>query len=110
MARKIKFKKSSGNVFADVGFVDANLRLAKSRLAFKINRIIEDRNLKQAEAAKILGVNQPKISAISNGVLDAFSIERLIQFLNKLDQDVEVVIRGKPGRARRSSHFKVSFE
>jgi len=109
MSEKIKFTKSTGNVFADMGFKNANERLVKAELALKINQIIEERKLKQIEAAKILGVNQPKISAISNGRLSDFSIERLIEFLNKLDQDVEIVIHEKPKRTKRPAHFTVAF-
>ena|SRR6266496_4970907 len=109
MSDKIKFTKSSGNVFADMGFKNSKERLVKAELALKINQLIEERKLKQIEAAKILGINQPKISAISNGRLNDFSIERLIEFLNKLDQDVEIVIHEKPKRTKRPAHFTVAF-
>ena len=109
MSDKIKFTKSSGNIFADMGFKNSKERLVKAELALKINQLIEERKLKQVEAAKILGINQPKISAISNGRLNDFSIERLIEFLNKLDQDVEIVIQEKPKRTKRPAHFTVAF-
>lgn len=108
MSDKIKFTKSSGNVFADMGFKDAKERLVKADLAIRINQIIKNRKLKQADAAKILGINQPKISAIANGVLKDFSIERLIEFLNKLDQDVEILVHQKPKNTRRAALFKVA--
>lgn len=109
MSDKIKFIKSSGNVFADMGFKNSKERLVKAELALKINQLIEERQLKQIDAAKILCINQPKISAISNGRLNDFSIERLIEFLNKLDQDVEIVIHEKPKRTKRPAHFTVAF-
>ena len=109
MSDKIKFIKSSGNVFADMGFKNAKERLVKAELALKINQLIEGRKLKQIEAAKILCINQPKISAISNGRLNDFSIERLIEFLNKLDQDVEIVVHEKPKRTKRPAYFTVAF-
>lgn len=108
MSDKIKFTKSSGNVFADMGFKDSKERLVKADLAIKINQIIKDRKLKQANAAKILGINQPKISAIANGRLKDFSIERLIEFLNKLDQDVEIFVHQKPKNRKRQAFFKVA--
>lgn len=109
MTDKIKFTKSSGNVFADMGFKDAKERLVKADLAIKINQIIKDRKLKQNDAAKILGINQPKISAIANGRLKDFSVERLIEFLNKLDQDVEILIHQKPKNRKRQAFFKVAI-
>jgi predicted XRE-type DNA-binding protein len=86
----------SGNVFADLGFADAEERQTKVRLAFAINQILEQRRLPQTEAAHRLGINQPKISALSNYRLEGFSVERLMHFLNALDQDIEIVIRRKP--------------
>lgn len=109
MSDKIKYTKSTGNVFADIGFKNAKERLVKAELALKINQLIEERDLKQIEAAKILGINQPKISAIANGRLNDFSIERLIDFLNKLDQDVEIFVHEKPKRTKRAAHFTVAF-
>lgn len=109
MTDKIKYTKSSGNVFEDMGFKDAKERLVKADLALRINQIINERKLKQVAAAKLLGVNQPKISAIANGRLDDFSIERLIEFLNKLDQDVEIMVHSKPKRSKRPAHFMVAI-
>ncbi len=109
MGNKIKYTKSSGNVFDDMGFKDAKERLVKAELALKINQIIDDRKLTQIEAAQVLRINQPKISAIVNGRLTDFSIERLIEFLNKLDQDVEIVIHNKPKKLKRPALFTVAF-
>ena len=60
MSDKIKFTKSTGNVFADMGFKNSKERLVKAELALKINQLIDARKLKQIEAAKILRINQPK--------------------------------------------------
>jgi predicted XRE-type DNA-binding protein len=109
MSEKIKHTKSSGNVFADLGFKDAKQRLVKAELAFKINCIIEARNLNQGEAAKLMGVTQPKISDISRGRLESFSIDRLIEYLNRLDQDVEIMVHEKPKRTKRPAHFIVAY-
>lgn len=108
MTRKIKYTKSTGNVYADLGFKNAREMLVKADLARVINQIIVERELTQVAAAKILGINQPKISAIANGRLAEFSIERLIDFLNKLDLDVEIYIHQKPKRAKRPASFTVA--
>jgi predicted XRE-type DNA-binding protein len=82
--KKLEITKSSGNVFADLELPNPEKYLAKVKIAYQINRIIEKRGLKQIEAAKILDIDQPKVSALNCGRLDDFSIERLIGFLNKL--------------------------
>ena len=107
---KIEIVKSSGNVFADVGIKDPEKYMAKAELARKINVIIEKRGLKQSESAKLLEIDQPKISALSCGRLDDFSIERLFTFLNKLDRDVEILVREpRNKRIHKPGHLTVSF-
>ena len=93
---KEKVIQSSGNVFADLGFADAEERQTKVRLAVAINQLLQRRHLSQTEAARRLGINQPKVSALLNYKLAGFSAERLMQFLTALDRDVEIVIRKKP--------------
>ncbi len=95
----------SGNVFADLGLRDAEEKQTRVRLAVAINQIIQ--SLSQTAAARLLDVNQPKISALMNYRLDGFSVERLMHFLNALDRDVEIVIRKKP-RSRRSARITVT--
>ena len=106
---KLKITKSSGNVFADIGLPDPEKYLAKAELARQISNIIKHRGLKQVEAAKLLGIDQPKVSALSCGRLDDFSIERLIAFLNKLDRDVEILVKKKPPRRKDHGHLSVAF-
>lgn len=84
------------NVFADLGFDDAEERQTKLRLAHAINQILEAGHHTQAAAAGLLKVNQPKISALQHYKLDGFSVERLMTFLTALDRDVEISIRKKP--------------
>jgi len=98
---------SSGNVFADLGFADADERQTKVRLALAINRILEQRRLSQTQAAQRLGINQPKISALARYRLEGFSVERLMHFLNALGRDVEIVIRNKPA-SRRTARIIVT--
>ncbi|MEH2045709.1 helix-turn-helix domain-containing protein [Nostoc sp.] len=87
---------SSGNVFADLGLPNSEERLVKAELARKISEAITFRKLTQVQAAELLGIDQPKISALVRGRLSGFSIDRLFQFLNDLDNDVEIVIKRKP--------------
>jgi len=98
---------SSGNVFADLALRDAGEKQTRVRLAVAINQIIQARRLSQAAAARLLEINQPKVSALANYRLEGFSVERLMNFLNALDRDVEIVIRKKP-RSRASGRITVS--
>ena len=97
-------KESSGNVFADLGYPNAEEAIAKSRLAQQIAEIIEKRHLTQA--ATLIGIDQPKISKLLRGQLREFSTDRLFRFLNALNQDVEIVIKSKP-RSRRQATVSV---
>jgi predicted XRE-type DNA-binding protein len=98
--------RGTGNVFADLGYPDADERQTKLRLAHAINGVIARRRLTQVAAAAKLGVNQPKVSALANYKLDGFSVERLMTFLTALDRDVEIVIRRKP-RSRAAGRISV---
>ena len=105
MSTRIKVTRSSGNVFADLGRPQPEEALAKARLAYEIELSIRKRGLTQAEAAKVLAVDQPKVSALRNGRLSGFSVERLIRFLNRLNRDVEIVVSAKPRSRRRGRLF-----
>ena len=67
MSGEPEFMVSSGNVFADLGLPDAGTRLAKAELARSITAIIQERGLTQREAARVLEIDQPKVSAITRG-------------------------------------------
>lgn len=95
-SRKMDFEVSSGNVFADLGFPDAAELDIKVRLAVEIVRVINARRLSQAAAARVLKINQPKVSALKNYKLDGFSVERLMTFLIALGRDVEIRIKSDP--------------
>ena len=92
MSKKIKFEKSSGNVFADLDLPDAEELLLKAKLGFAVFQIIEARGLTQAEAAELLGVKQPEISRLKKGKFNHYSVERLLIFLNRLNCDTEIRI------------------
>lgn len=85
--------RGTTNVFADIGLPDASERQTKARLAMAINEIIKSRRLRQIQTAQLLGIPQPKVSALANYRLDGFSVEKLMGFLTALDQDVEIMIR-----------------
>ncbi|MDR3569552.1 MAG: helix-turn-helix transcriptional regulator [Syntrophobacteraceae bacterium] len=97
----------SDNVFADMDLPDAEERLAKAELTRQILNIITQRQLTQAEAAELLGIDQPKVSALTRGKLSGFSMERLFHFLNLLDRDVKITIKPKP-RSRQQAYLKVT--
>jgi len=100
-----RITRGTTNVFADLGYPDATERQTKTRLALAVNELLEARKLKQREIALLLGVPQPKVSALTNYRLDHFSVERLMQFLTALNQDVEIMIRP---RAKKSGAGHIS--
>ena len=95
----IQALRSSGNVFADLGLPNPEQELLKARLALEIYRLIRKRGLTQTEAGKILGIKQPHVSALMRNRGGAFSVERLMDFLTALGQDVEIRVR--PARSRQ---------
>ena len=103
--RAIKVRKSSGNVFHDLGLSDPEERLAKAQLAGRICDIITSRRLTQTEAAELMGLDQPKVSNLMRGKLSGFSVERLFRYLNHLGQDVSVTIRPVRGNHRAGTRI-----
>jgi predicted XRE-type DNA-binding protein len=88
--------EGSGNVFADLGLPNADRELTKARLTLQIALIIKNRGLTQTEAAKILGIQQPHVSALTRNRAGNFSVGRLIDFLTALGQDVEITVTSTP--------------
>jgi len=107
MARAIENQviASSGNVFADLGLPDAAELDTKVRLCAALNLIVERQQLSQAQAAAVLGINQPKVSALLNYKLEGFSVERLLHFLVALGQDVDIRVKARP--SSRSARIAV---
>ena len=97
----VKISRSTGNVFRDVGFGpdDAEHLLVRADLLIEVQKKIAARGLKQAEAARLLRVSQPRVSDLLRGRIDLFSTDALIDMLARLDVRVRVVL--KPGRNRR---------
>ena len=94
--REVDYVVSSGNGFADLGVRDPEEALAKAELANKISVLIQERKLTQAKAAKLLGIDQPKVSMLLRGRLTGFSIERLMRFLLRLGQDIKISVQPNP--------------
>ena len=107
MAREVT--RGSGNVFADLGFENPDEELLKAQLAIRVRRLIKNKNMTQARAAKVLGVAQPDVSAIVNGRVAGFSLERLFGFVRRLGDDVEITIRhAEPVRSTGRMRLKVA--
>ena len=108
---ELKMTQSSGNLFKDLGYPNADEHLLKVKFARIINEIIAERNLNQTDAAKILRIDQPKVSRLGRGQLSGFSIDKLIIFLISLNQDVEINI--KPHLSHHDndlgSHFSLNY-
>jgi predicted XRE-type DNA-binding protein len=87
------YELSSGNVFQDLGFLNAEEHLVKAQLVFKIDKLMKERHMKQVEAALRFGIRQPDVSRMLRGDFRQFSVERLLRFLVALDQDVAIVVK-----------------
>ena len=101
---EIPVTPGSGNVFADLGFAEPEEELTKAQLASHIRRIIKRRRLTQMAAATLMGIDQPKVSALLNGRVANFSSERLMRLLTALGQDVEITVKAKP---RNRAHGRI---
>src|SRR5712691_4696735 len=91
----MRVHRSSGNVFRDLGFTDdeaENLRV-RSDLMMSLSKLIEDRSLTQAQAAKLLGVTQPRISDLMRGKIQLFSVDSLIEMLGHAGAHVSFVVK-----------------
>jgi predicted XRE-type DNA-binding protein len=107
MNKKKDYSVSSGNIFTDLGFPDAEERMAKTNLAIQINNLIKRKKLTQKQAAALLDIDQPKISALSTGKLVGFSLERLFRFLTILGQDIIINITPK-ARSKKIAHVIIN--
>lgn len=86
----IEYEISSGDLFKDFGYANPEEAKAKWDLAFLIRSIIKDSGLTQAQAAELLGIDQPKVSKITRGILSEFTLERLMRYLVCLGYDIEI--------------------
>jgi predicted XRE-type DNA-binding protein len=97
----IPVTRGSRNVFADLGLPNPDERLAKAQLASRIDDVVRARRIRQQQAARLMGIDQPKVSHLLQGRLDGFSTQRLIDFLNALGQDAEIIVRPAPASRKR---------
>lgn len=91
----ITVTESSGNVFADLEIPHPDEALAKADLAHAISVIIETERLTQTQVGDLFGIDQPTVSALLNGRLNAFTINELLTFLLALDRDVDIIVKPK---------------
>lgn len=92
-AKPRRAEKSTGNVFADLGLPHPEQELLKAQLTLQIYRLIKERGITQTEAGRVLGIKQPHVSALMRNRSGAFSVERLMDFLTALGQDIEITVR-----------------
>ena len=99
---KLKVSRSSGNVFRDLGFTSEEAEHLKIRsdLMIQLQKLITARGLRQAQAAKILGVTQPRVSDLLRGRIDLFSTDAIIDMLARFDVRVKVVLVPTKQRAK----------
>ncbi len=83
----------SGNVFADLGLADADAHIVKAELVTRIDAIVRQRGITQAEAGRLLGLSQPDVSRLLRGDFQEYSLERLLRLLTALGRDIDIVIR-----------------
>jgi predicted XRE-type DNA-binding protein len=99
--RRVAVRYTTGSIFHGLGLPDADDLVVKAELARQIETVIRARRLTQVQAAELLGMDQPKVSALLRGRLDRFSIERLIRALRDLGQDVRLIVAPASGRNGR---------
>ena len=92
MSDEILIEKSSGNVFADLGLPNPGERLVKAMLSYLITSAIDELGLTQAQAARLLGTTQPKVSDVVRGNVGSFSMDRLFRFITALHMNVHISI------------------
>ncbi len=106
MPKESDIQVSNGNVFADLNLHNPDEMTIKAELVRQIGEIIDKQKLTQIETAELLGIDQPKVSALLRGKIAGFSLERLFRFLSALDRDVEIAVKSKP-KTRKSARVQV---
>jgi predicted XRE-type DNA-binding protein len=89
----IDIETGSGNVFADLGLPDADKLKIKSGLTIEITKAIQRLQLTQSDAAKRMGISQPKVSALMKGEFSNLSERKLMDCLNRLGYDIEIKVK-----------------
>jgi predicted XRE-type DNA-binding protein len=98
IVRGIPVEEGSGNVYTDLGYPNSDAMLVKAQLAAKITEIVEHRALTQVQTAEMLGLTQPKVSALLKGRFRGISEHRLLECLTRLGRDVQIVVKPAPGK------------
>lgn len=104
----IEIEESTGNVYEDLGYADANEMRVKAQLAAKIGEIIKARHLTQVQASEILGLSQPKLSEMLRGKFRGISEAKMMECLSRLGRDVQIIVKSAP-RSRREGRIEVVF-
>ena len=91
-SNQIEFEHSSGNVFADLGFDDAEALQTRGMIGIHVVQLIKERNLKQYEIADLLGIQQAEVSHLMNGHFSRFSTDKMLNFLKRLEHKVVIEI------------------
>lgn len=99
-------ERGSGNVFADLGHPGAETHLLKAELVSRIDALVRQRDITQAEAARILGLAQPDVSRLLRGDFRDDSLERLFRLLTALGRDSDIVIR--PSRPAEGARLRIA--
>src|SRR5215831_7138226 len=105
--REAAIRRGTHNVFADLGFPDADTHLLKAQLMSRVQDTMEDRQLNQTEAARITGVSQPDLSRMLNGQFRDVSAERIMRMLTRLGCEVDIVV--KP-RGRKKAYAAIHLD
>ncbi len=103
-----QIERGSTNVYADLGYEDADEMLVKAQLATKIGEIVSQRQLTQTQAAELLGISQPKLSNMLRGQFRGISETKMIECLTKLGRNVEIVVKAA-SRSKAAGHVSVTF-
>jgi predicted XRE-type DNA-binding protein len=107
MGDRIEIEESSGNIWADLGYADAEERMAKALLSRWIDKRIEALGLTQVQAAERMGVSQPDVSNLRRGRVSGFSLERLVRLINALGHNVRISVEPEPAE-REEGHLFVA--
>ena len=89
----VEVHRGSGNVFADLGLADAEKLKIKTGLVFELTKAMRSRGLTQQEAAKLIGITQPKVSDMMRGDFSNLSERKLMDCLTRLGYDIEIKVR-----------------
>ena len=95
MNAPLKITKGSGNVFRDLGFPEGEAQnlLLRTDLMIKIEQLIKKSGLIQSEAAKVLGITQPRINDLLKDRIEKFSLDALVNIVARAGMEVKMTIR-----------------